>query len=200
MIRPLLSPVLMIYLAAACGKDSPAAVPATSPGELSEYEGQALSTWSDFRENSITGPQKVDITQYQLEVGGLVANPKTYTYADLVSRPAVSKLLMLTCVELWQVNVLWDGFSLAGLLDDSGVAPSARTVVFRAHDGYSTSVPLTYVREKEPILALRMNGVELHRNVGYPLMLIAEGKWGYKWCRWITGIELSDDENFKGFW
>ena len=31
-------------------------------------------------------------------------------------------------------------------------------------------------------------------------MLVAESKWGYKWIKWVTKIEISDDEAFRGFW
>ncbi|MFH1068541.1 MAG: molybdopterin-dependent oxidoreductase, partial [Candidatus Glassbacteria bacterium] len=104
------------------------------------------------------------------------------------------------CVEGWHVNVQWEGFSLAGLLDEAGVDPSANTVIFRAADGYSTSLALAYARSHDLILALQMNGADLPENVGFPLTLVAEGKWGYKWCRWITKVELSADTKFKGYW
>ena len=29
---------------------------------------------------------------------------------------------------------------------------------------------------------------------------MAESKWGYKWIKWITAIELSDNPDYKGFW
>jgi DMSO/TMAO reductase YedYZ molybdopterin-dependent catalytic subunit len=29
---------------------------------------------------------------------------------------------------------------------------------------------------------------------------VAESKWGYKWIKWITEIELSDDVNYRGYW
>ena len=35
---------------------------------------------------------------------------------------------------------------------------------------------------------------------GFPFQLIAEQKWGYKWAKWITRIELSDNPEFKGYW
>jgi DMSO/TMAO reductase YedYZ molybdopterin-dependent catalytic subunit len=45
-----------------------------------------------------------------------------------------------------------------------------------------------------------MNGVTLPPARGFPLELVAEDKLGYKWIRWITGIELSNDPSYKGFW
>jgi len=29
---------------------------------------------------------------------------------------------------------------------------------------------------------------------------VAEDKWGYKWIRWLTRIELSSDAQYRGFW
>jgi DMSO/TMAO reductase YedYZ molybdopterin-dependent catalytic subunit len=29
---------------------------------------------------------------------------------------------------------------------------------------------------------------------------VAESKWGYKWIKWVTEIELSDDTSYRGYW
>ena len=52
--------------------------------EVREYKGENLSSINDFRENSIRGPQYVDIENYQLNVTGLVERPASYTYDDVV--------------------------------------------------------------------------------------------------------------------
>ena len=49
-------------------------------------------------------------------------------------------------------------------------------------------------------MASKMNGVVLPPERGFPFQLVAEQKWGYKWIKWITKIELSSDTNYKGFW
>ncbi len=49
-------------------------------------------------------------------------------------------------------------------------------------------------------MAHKMNGVTIPPERGHPFQLVAESKWGYKWIKWITKIELSDDENYKGYW
>jgi DMSO/TMAO reductase YedYZ molybdopterin-dependent catalytic subunit len=45
-----------------------------------------------------------------------------------------------------------------------------------------------------------MNGLVLPPERGFPFQLVAESKYGYKWIKWITEIELSDNVNYKGFW
>jgi len=73
-------------------------------------------------------------------------------------------------------------------------------VIFRAYDGYSTSLPLDYIIDNNILMAYKMNNVTLPPERGYPFQLVAESKWGYKWIKWITKIELTDNENYLGFW
>jgi len=45
-----------------------------------------------------------------------------------------------------------------------------------------------------------MNGVTLPAERGFPFELAAEDKWGYKWIKWVSEVELTDDAGYKGYW
>ena len=113
---------------------------------------------------------------------------------------AFTKLVTLNCVEGWSVDILWEGVLVAELLEQAGADPDARVIIFRAYDDYSTSLPAEYIRDEEILLAYQMNGVELPSERGFPFQLVAEEKWGYKWIKWVTEIEVSDDTSFEGYW
>jgi len=171
------------------------------PGEVSEYMGQNLSKIDDFRENSIKGPQNVDINSYRLTITGLVNSPKTYTYDDVVNKhQRYEKAITLHCVEGWDVTILWEGVLVKDLLNEAGIDPKTKVVIFYAYDGYSTSLPLNFIVDKDILMAYNMNGLVLPPERGFPFQLVAESKYGYKWMKWITKIELSDDENYRGYW
>ena len=51
--------------------------------EVKDYNGQNLSSVNDFRENSILGPQYINISNYSLQITGLVETPKSYSYSDI---------------------------------------------------------------------------------------------------------------------
>lgn len=172
----------------------------TQTVEIKEYKGEKLDPIEKFEENSIKGPQRVDIKAYRLEVGGLVGKPLSYSYDEVLARPAQSKVTIIHCVEGWDVKVLWEGVPLTALLDEAGAKSAANTVIFKSADGYSTSLPLAYIREKNILLAFRMNGLTLPEARGFPFQVVAEDKWGYKWAKWVTSIELSNDPNYKGYW
>jgi DMSO/TMAO reductase YedYZ molybdopterin-dependent catalytic subunit len=169
--------------------------------EVREYKGEKLGSVEDFRENSIKGPQQIDKESYRLRVTGLVNAPRDYTYSQITSgHAAYEKVVQLDCVEGWSVKVLWQGILVSDLIKEVGADSSASTVIFRAADGYSTSLPLSYIEDNAILLAYRMNGVTLPAERGFPLQLVAEDKWGYKWAKWITEIELSDDAAYRGYW
>lgn len=172
------------------------------PVEVTEYEGQMLSSIGDFRENSIEGPQYINEESYELAITGFVNNSITYTYDDVVvnDHQHYKKVVTLHCVEGWEVTILWEGVLVKDLIEEAGVDPAATVVIFYAADGYSTSLPLDYIIDNNILMAYKMNGLALPPERGFPFQLVAESKLGYKWIKWITEIELSDDTNYRGYW
>lgn len=169
--------------------------------EVRSYQGKDLSSVNDFRENSIAGPQHINISTYHLTVTGLTNRTIVYSYDQILAKYShYSKVVTLHCVEGWDATILWEGVLVRDILADAGANPRANTVILTAHDGYTTSFPLTYFTQRDIIMAYRMNNITLPVERGYPFQLVAEDKWGYKWIKWIEKIELSDDPAYRGYW
>jgi len=169
--------------------------------EIRSYQGKDLSSINDFHENSILGPQHINESDYRLTVTGLTKNTTVSTYHEVLdNHQHYTKVVTLFCVEGWDVTLKWDGVLVRDLINEAGVDPRANTVIFHAHDGYTTSFPLSYIMNRDIIMAYAMNNVTLPAERGYPFELVAEDKWGYKWIKWIEKIELSDDPSYKGYW
>ena len=171
------------------------------PAEVREYQGEDLSSVKDFRENSIKGPQYVDIENYQLEITGLIENPMSYSYDEVINGyQNYKKAVTLYCVEGWDATILWEGVLVSDLLAEAKPLPEAQVVIFHAYDGYTTSLPLDYIIDNGILMAYMMNEIPLPPERGFPFELVAESKWGYKWIKWVTTIELSDDVDYRGYW
>jgi len=168
--------------------------------EITSYRGEKLGSINDFVENSIKGVQYINKDSYSLKITGLVSKPASYSYSDVLKLPSYQKVVTINCVEGWSVKILWQGILVKDLFRNLTIEPQAKTVIFYAADGYSTSFPLSYILNNNIIMAYKMNGVTLPPQRGFPFQLVAEQKWGYKWIKWITKIELSSDTNYKGFW
>jgi len=169
--------------------------------EIREYQGEKLSSVNDFRENSIKGPQQINTSSYKLKITGLVTNQKNYTYDEIISTfQHYKKIVTLDCVEGWSVKILWEGILMKDLISEAQPDQSANTIIFKAYDGYTTSFPLNYTTDNNILLAYKMNNATLPPERGFPFQLIAESKWGYKWIKWVTEIELSNNPYYKGYW
>jgi len=169
--------------------------------EVREYEGEKLSAINLFRENSIKGPQHIDKENYILKISGLVGNPQNYSYDEVINEHQhYKKDIKLDCVEGWDVNILWEGVLVSDLIEQAKPLSNAKVIIFHAYDGYTTSFPIDYIKNNNIIMAHKMNNLTLAAERGLPFQLVAESKWGYKWIKWITEIELSDDVNYKGYW
>ena len=63
--------------------------------EVTEYEGKDLSSLTDFRENSIKGPQYINTDVYTLTIDGLVEQPNSLTYDEVLDNQKYTKVVTL---------------------------------------------------------------------------------------------------------
>jgi len=202
--------ICIVFLAAACGsgsngsEDADVMSKATDDRyeemEIREYKGIKLDPSVGPRDNSIKGIQNVEIESYTLNVSGLVKQNLSLTYDDVIALPSYEKLITLYCVEGWDATVLWKGALLEDIIAQAEAERSANTVIFHCVDGYTTSMPLEYLNENNILLAYSSNHITLPPSLGYPFIVVAEDKLGYKWARWVNEIELSDDQDYQGYW
>ena len=192
---------VVVVIGVCLAKENPTNLGDLTAVEIKEYEGEDLSSITDFHENSIKGTQRVELESYRLKVDGLVETPLEYALGEVTGgHESYRKVVTLHCVEGWSAKILWEGVLVKDLIEEAKASPEANTVIFHAHDGYTTSLPLDYVMGQGILLAYKMNGVVLPPERGAPFQLVAESKWGYKWIKWVTEIELSDDVNYQGYW
>ncbi|TGC09478.1 molybdopterin-dependent oxidoreductase [Methanolobus halotolerans] len=167
--------------------------------EATEYEGKQLTPISEQRNNAIEGTQYIDQDTYELQVYGMVNSSLDLSYEQLVNYPSTTRFTRLDCVEGWGFDAIWTGVPLSLIFEEAQVSDNATNVIFYCADGYSTSLELDYIVENDIMLAYKLNNVTLPPERGFPVQLVAEGKYGYKWAKWITAIELTD-EPYEGYW
>jgi DMSO/TMAO reductase YedYZ molybdopterin-dependent catalytic subunit len=176
----------------------------TVPGEVeaTEFQGVKLTAIKDQLNNALKGTQVINKDTYKLTVDGLVDHPLSLSYADLQAYPQISQLMDLNCVEGWNFTAKWTGPALSAIFKDAGVKPDAVIAIFYTADdpkGY-TSLDLKYLNDNNIILGMKLNDITLPPDRGFPFQVVANGKFGYKWAKWVTRIELSSNTNFRGYW
>ena len=147
---------------------------------------------------SFWGVPQVDVTTYTLTVDGSVERPTTLTLPELQGLPVVDREVTLDCVGGSRNICTMRGVLFADLMDRAGAKQEISTAIFHCADGYFTTHPVRDLLEDEAFMAYATNGVG-DRDHGYPLRLVAPGKYGYKWAKWVVRIELVPGSP-KGYW
>ena len=98
-----------------------------------------------------------------------------------------SARVVLDCTGGWFAEQEWTGIALADLLslDDRAVS-----VEFASVTGYARRLPLADVGGL--LLATHVAGEPLSPGHGFPVRLVAPGRRGFWWVKWVERISLSD--------
>lgn len=147
---------------------------------------------------------------WDVEVGGLVNNPKTYAIEDLLAKfPQEERVYRLRCVEAWSMVIPWTGFPLAKLLAEAQPASAARYVrfvsVLRPEEmsgqkspfyqwPYQEGLRLDEAMNDLTLLATGLYGESLPNQNGAPIRLVVPWKYGFKSIKGIVKIELTDSQ------
>ncbi|MCJ7443964.1 MAG: molybdopterin-dependent oxidoreductase [Methanotrichaceae archaeon] len=167
--------------------------------ESQDYLGFRLTPLSEQGNNALQGTQFIDGSSFRLKVTGLVDKELDLSYDELLELPSYSEVVYMSCVEGWGFTAKWTGFRVTDLFNISGLKPEASYVIFRSADGYSTGLPLDYIRDKRILMAYGINDITLPPERGFPFQLVAKDRYGYKWAKWVTSIEVTDKE-VRGYW
>ncbi|WP_369795986.1 molybdopterin-dependent oxidoreductase [Actinoplanes sp. N902-109] len=160
-----------------------------------------------YRIDTSLYPPQIDPATWQLRIHGMVRNPITITWEQLLQRRMVERYVTLACVSN-EVggdligNALWLGTSLKDLLDEADPLPGADQVVARSVDGWTCGSPTAVLRDgRDALLAIGMNGEPLPVKHGFPVRVVVPGLYGYvSACKWVTEIELTRFADFDAYW
>lgn len=145
----------------------------------------------------IDGPG--DIASWRLQISGEVDNPLTLTFKDLRKLTPVNLTCDVHCVTGWTLlDSKWRGISVAAIMDLTKVKKNARFVIFEAHAGYTSNIPISEASKQNVILAHRFFGRALPLAHGAPVRALVPDRYFYKSAKWLTGIRFSavDDPGY----
>ncbi len=145
-------------------------------------------------------PGPLSAAGWQVEVKGLIAHPRVYTFEDLVLMPKTVVDARLTSVTRWSVRGFWGGVSFKDLFGEVGVAVEASHVRFTSHRRiYTTTIPLSVALAERTLLAFEFDGEPLTSDYGGPVRVFCPYLWGYKSAKSVVAVELVD-RPLAGYW
>jgi sulfoxide reductase catalytic subunit YedY len=146
---------------------------------------------------------------WEVKVGGLVNNPKTYSIDDLLKFEIEERIYRLRCVEAWSMVIPWNGFPLHKLLKEVEPKAEAKYVRFETvYDpegmpGIKTSpwydwpyvegLRMDEAMHDLTLLATGLYGKDLLPQNGAPVRLVVPWKYGFKSIKSIVKIDLVEE-------
>ncbi|PSQ40622.1 sulfite oxidase [Halobacteriales archaeon QS_9_68_42] len=155
----------------------------TGSREQDSDEGNAFPVTSWMADD----PDPVDASSWALSVDGAVADPVELEYAELADDD--ERRALLDCTSGWYSEHDWQGVSVGSLLEAVDPADDAAWVSFRSVTGYRWSLPIEEAREA--LLATAVDGEQLSHGHGFPLRLVAPGRRGFQWVKWVESIRVT---------
>ena len=148
----------------------PVAATMADPGQI------PVTQWLDDR------VQVLDPAAWRLRVR---VGPTTREWAyDELTTFADRVEAVLDCTGGWYARATWEGARLDRLLPPG----ASGSVVVTSATGYQRRLPL--VDAGTLLLATRLDGRPLSAGHGFPARLVAPGRRGFWWVKWVTAIEL----------
>jgi DMSO/TMAO reductase YedYZ molybdopterin-dependent catalytic subunit len=156
-----------------------------------------------FRIYTVTGHLPVRSPEtYRLTVNGAVGSPLDLSLDDLKAMPATRMTRDFQCVTGWRVHgVKWAGVRLSELFDRAGLSSTAQGVRFVSFDGtYTETLTMDQARADDVIVAYEMDGKPLSNVHGGPARLYVPSMYGYKSCKWLDAVEVTERVPNPGYW
>jgi len=139
-----------------------------------------------------------------LNVGGLVRNPLTLTYQQLLALPRTNFYATMRCVDNpvdghLMSTAYWSGVLVSDLIALAQPLSQATTLAFQAADDFVEPYALAEPSYSQALLAYAMNGETLTQSHGAPVRVLLPGWYGFRNVKWLQQIKLTAD-TVDGYW
>ena len=193
----------------------------STPTVASDEFGDPLNTFEDitnynnYYEFSTSKEQVARLAKgyptspWEVKVGGLVNNPKTYSIDDLRKFEIEERIYRLRCVEAWSMVIPWMGFPLNRLLQEVEPKAEAKYVRFETiydPEGmpgfkknpwyqwpYVEGLRVDEAMNDLTLMATGLYGKDLLPQSGAPFRLVVPWKYGFKSIKSIVKIDLVEE-------
>ena len=133
-------------------------------------------------------PRPIDVHAWRLRVFGAVSEELSLDYSDLSNIEETTATI--DCTGGWHSTQRWTGVPLRDLIQKSRPSGNARSIIARSVTGYYRKFSIAAAQDF--LLATHVTGETLSHGHGHPVRLVAPGRRGYEWVKWVTEIELSE--------
>jgi DMSO/TMAO reductase YedYZ molybdopterin-dependent catalytic subunit len=143
---------------------------------------------------------EIALKDWRLEIGGLVENPKTFTWEEFNALPQFEDVSDFHCVTTWsKFDCRWRGVAFFTLAEIVKPKSEVRHVLFSSYDGYTTNVRIEDALDDDALVATQFDGKPITRDHGGPARVIIPKLYGWKGAKFVRAIDFVAEDK-PGFW
>lgn len=169
-----------------------------APGDGRLPPGQHLTKGLpvlDLGEQPVVRPE-----DWHLTTAGAIDTPLDWDWKTFMDQPQVSITVDIHCVTTWSsYDNVFTGVPFRHVMKVVGLKDTARVVMARSFDGYSTNIPLTWLDDEDVLLCHSWNGEPLSREHGGPVRLLVPKLYFWKSAKWLRHLTFMEQDQ-PGFW
>jgi DMSO/TMAO reductase YedYZ molybdopterin-dependent catalytic subunit len=138
--------------------------------------------------------------RWTMTLDGLVANPMTWTWAEMHALPQTTYQGDIHCVTTWsKLGTSFTGVSVDVLLEAAQPLGTATHVLATSTTGYTTNLPIEDVQDGKAWVVWNHEGQPLTPEHGGPVRLLVPHLYFWKSAKWVTRLTFLDHDQ-RGFW
>jgi DMSO/TMAO reductase YedYZ molybdopterin-dependent catalytic subunit len=142
----------------------------------------------------------IDLNTWRLKVGGLVEEPREFTWEEFMQLPRRRQVCDIHCVTRWsKLDTVWEGVPFQEIVKLVRPKPEARYVLEHSYGGYTTNVPLEELLDDDVLLAFKYDDQPLESDHGGPMRMLVPKLYFWKSAKWLRGLEFMAGDQ-PGFW
>jgi hypothetical protein len=149
-------------------------------------------------------PPSVDLNRWTLRIEGTVNNSMVLDYEGLSQMPQQTITTVLDCTGGWYTIQHWRGVMVRTLLEQTGLLAEASSITFESLTGYKRRFKLAEAQDFMLALGITTDSMEddfdsLSSGHGFPIRLVAPGKRGMEWVKWVSLIRVNESAAWQQF-
>lgn len=161
-----------------------------------------------YRIDTALAVPRLQLGDWKMRIHGLIDNPITLTFDDLLKADLIERDVTLMCVSneiggYYNGNARWLGVRIADVLREAGVQAGADAVKSTSSDGWTCGTPLSALTDpnRDAMFAIGMNGDTLPYDHGFPVRMVVPGLYGFvSATKWIVDFEVTRFDEFEAYW
>jgi DMSO/TMAO reductase YedYZ molybdopterin-dependent catalytic subunit len=161
----------------------------TGSHQRGSFRGNSFPTTSWLNDN----PETISSDNWRLRVTGMDGRRSDLEYADLSGESGRFEVFeveaTLDCTGGWYSTQLWRGVRLRDVLEVAGAAEGGRSIEVSSITGYYRKFAPGAAADF--ILATHVGDEPLGHAHGAPVRLVAPGRRGFEWVKWVTSLKVS---------